>query len=407
MLVNREGVINMFELEGKYNKAKVFTDQLEDGAIGQIINMLNQPNMKDSTIRIMPDAHQGAGSTIGTTMTLQDTVVPNLVGVDIGCGLSVAIVKIKPEDISFDQVDEAIRQFIPSGYNVQPNSRYHSYGKRVDYRNIRAPFNLRRAKASIGTLGGGNHFIEINQMDNEHIAIVVHSGSRNLGKQVAEHYQNRAYDELMTNREERNALIQKMKKEGNEQAIQATLASLPGVKIDKDLAYLQGQAFNDYSNDMGIAQQFAELNRQAMLDILLTRMNWQAVDQFSTVHNYIDLDTLILRKGAISAQKDERVIIPLNMRDGSIIAYGKGNADWNFSAPHGAGRLMSRSKAKELVDFEEFKATMQDVWSTSVKESTLDESPMAYKPMDQILKHVQDTVTIDRIIRPLYNFKSN
>lgn len=397
----------MFEIKGKHNEAKVFTDHLEDGAIGQIMTLCNQPHVEGSKIRIMPDAHQGAGSTIGTTMTLQDTVVPNLVGVDIGCGLSVAIVKINPEDVSFDQVDDAIRNFIPSGFSIHSNSRFHPLGKRVAYRDIKAPINFNRAKASVGTLGGGNHFIEINKMDDEHIAIVVHSGSRNLGKQVAEHYQNRAYDELMDTKQERDYLIEQLKAQGREHDIQAGIKQIPKINVPKELAFVKGDAFTDYLNDMAIAQQYAELNRQAMLDILMTRMGWKAVDSFSTVHNYIDLDSRILRKGAVSAQKDERLIIPLNMRDGSIIARGKGNADWNFSAPHGAGRLMSRSKAKELVDFAAFKETMQDVWSTSVKESTLDESPMAYKPMDEIIMHVKDTVEIDKIIKPLYNFKAN
>lgn len=397
----------MFEIKGKHNEAKVFTDHLESGAIGQIMTLCNQPNAEGSKIRIMPDAHQGAGSTIGTTMTLKDTVVPNLVGVDIGCGLSVAIIETNPEEVNFDQVDDTIRNFIPSGFGVHSDSRYHPFGKKVAYRDIIAPITLKRAKASIGTLGGGNHFIEINKVDDGHIAVVIHSGSRNLGKQIAEHYQNRAYDELMSNSQEKSAIIEQLKRQGREQEIQQTLTQMPKVHIQKELAYVQGEAFKDYLNDMDIAQKYAELNRRAMLDILLTRMGWQAMDSFSTVHNYIDMDNLILRKGAVSAQKDERLIIPLNMRDGSIIAYGKGNADWNFSAPHGAGRLMSRSKAKSEVTLKDFQDTMKDVWSTSVKASTLDESPMAYKPMDEIITHVQDTVTIDQIIKPLYNFKAN
>lgn len=397
----------MFELAGKYNKAVVYTDELESGAIGQIITLLNQPESAESTIRIMPDAHQGAGSTIGTTMTIKDTVVPNLVGVDIGCGLSVAIVAIRPEDVSFDQVDAAIRRFIPSGFAVQQKNHYHPYGKKVPYRDIRSPFNLDRAKASIGTLGGGNHFIEINQVDDDHIAIVVHSGSRNLGKRIAEHYQERAYDELTSYFDSKKEIIDQLKKEGREGDIQDEFDALPKMMTPKELAYVKGQAFKDYLNDMVIAQRYAELNRQAMLDTLIEKMNWIVEDRFSTIHNYIDVENMILRKGAISAQKEERVIIPMNMRDGSLIAFGKGNSDWNYSAPHGAGRLMSRSKAKSLVTLHEFQQTMKDVWSTSVKISTLDESPMAYKPMEDIVRHVQETVEIDRIIKPLYNFKAN
>ena len=397
----------MFELQGKFTNAKVFTDYLEDGAIAQIIELLNQESAKDSKIRIMPDAHQGAGSTIGTTMTVTNKVIPNIVGVDIGCGLSVNIVKIDPESINFDQVDDTIRKFVPSGFNVQPSDRLHPFAKRLPFRDVRAPFSLKRARASIGSLGGGNHFIEINYIDDQHVAIVIHSGSRNFGKSIAEHYQERAYDEIMDHKQEKQFLIDKLKAEGREQEIQSELAKIPKKRISKDLAFVSGQSLKDYLNDMAIAQQYAELNRQAMLDIITSRMKWEIVDSFSTVHNYIDLDEMIIRKGAISAQKDERVIIPMNMRDGSIIAYGKGNPDWNFSAPHGAGRLMSRSKAKEQVSLDEFIESMTNVWSTSVKESTLDESPMAYKAMDDIIEHTKNTIDIHQIIKPLYNFKSN
>lgn len=397
----------MFELEGKYATAKIFTDNLESSAISQILTLLNEENTQGSKVRIMPDAHKGAGSTIGTTMTIQDTVVPNLVGVDIGCGVSVAIVKTDIDNLNFYKVDEVIRRFVPSGYNTQPNSRYHKFGKLIPYREIKAPFSLKRAKASMGTLGGGNHFIEINQYDDDHIAIVVHSGSRSLGATIAKHYQERAYDELTDNQAEKQALIEQYKRQGRAREIEEALKKVPKLNTNKELAYVKGDAFNDYLNDMDIAQKYAELNRQAMLDIILMHMKWTAVDTFSTTHNYIDMDNMILRKGAISAQKDERVIIPLNMRDGSIIAHGKGNPDWNYSAPHGAGRLMSRSKAKELVDLEEFFQEMEDVWSTSVKQSTVDESPMAYKPMDEITKYVDDTLTIDRVIKPLYNYKNS
>ncbi|WP_423188366.1 RtcB family protein [Alkalibacterium sp. f15] len=397
----------MFELEGKYNKAKVFADKLEEGAIEQIVTFCNQPHSKGSRIRIMPDAHQGAGSTIGTTMTVTDTVVPNLVGVDIGCGLSVAIVKINPADLAFDRVDDVIRRYIPCGSSTQPPNHFHRFGKLVKYRDIKAPIDLERAKASIGTLGGGNHFIEINAYDEDHIAVVVHSGSRNLGKRIAEFHQDRAYDELIAQRDTHAAIVAQRKKDENQKDIQSTLQTIAEQTIPKELAYLKGESFADYLNDMTIAQHYAELNRQAMLETLLAQMNWTAVDAFSTIHNYIDMENMILRKGAISAQKDERVIIPLNMRDGSIIAYGKGNEDWNYSAPHGAGRLMSRTKAKKMVALADFKKTMKEVWSSSVKLSTLDESPMAYKPMDEIIEQIKETVTIDRIIKPLYNFKAN
>ena len=397
----------MFELEGQYAKAKVFTDTLESSAISQIINLLNQESTKGSNVRIMPDAHYGAGSTIGTTMTVSDKIIPNIVGVDIGCGLSVNILKLNPNTINFDELDNTIRKYVPSGYSVQPKNRLHPLSKRLPFRDVKAPFSLKRAKESIGTLGGGNHFIEVNKVDDEHVALVIHSGSRNFGKTIADYYQDKAYDELMDNKLEQQAIIDQLKAQGRHKEIEAELNKLPKKAVQKDLAYVTGKSLEDYVHDMAIAQQYAELNRQAMLDIITSHMKWNAIDSFSTVHNYLDIENMIIRKGAISAQKDERVIIPLNMRDGSIIAHGKGNPDWNYSAPHGAGRLMSRSKAKEEVELDEFIESMTDVWSTSVKESTLDESPMAYKPIEEILDHVNDTITIDQIIKPLYNFKAN
>ena len=251
----------------------------------------------------------------------------------------------------------------------------------------------------------GNHFIELNEWGDK-VALVIHSGSRHLGKQIADYYQNRAYDELMEKFQERKQLIEKLKQEGREEEIEALEKSLPKESIAKDLAYLEGDAFREYLHDMKIAQYFALVNRKAMIQTIAEHMGWRIIDHFTTIHNYIDMEHMILRKGAISAQKDERVIIPMNMRDGSIIAIGKGNPDWNYSAPHGAGRLMSRRQAKKKLSMKEFKKEMKHVWSTSVIPGTLDESPMAYKPMHEILKHIKDTVTIERMIRPLYNFKA-
>ncbi|MCM3214598.1 RtcB family protein [Niallia taxi] len=396
----------MLEIQGKYNYAKVYTDKVEETAMAQILELCDQEFTKGTKIRVMPDTHAGAGCTIGTTMTITDKIVPNLVGVDIGCGMEVAVIDKNKTEVNFDQLDEVIRKHIPSGFSTRESSQFHPYSKRVDFRNVVAPFNLKRAKSSVGTLGGGNHFVELNEMDDK-IVLVIHSGSRNLGKQIAEHYQNLAYNELLSLHQERQGLIDELKAEGRESEIEETLKALKRPYVKKDLAYLQGKSFEHYMNDMKIAQHYALLNRKAMVEEITSRMRWNIAESFTTIHNYIDMEQMILRKGAISARKDEKVIIPMNMRDGSIIAIGKGNKDWNESAPHGAGRLMSRTKAKELVSLEQFKDVMKDVWTTSVNESTLDESPMAYKPMEDIVKHTDDTIEIVQVIKPLYNFKAN
>jgi tRNA-splicing ligase RtcB (3'-phosphate/5'-hydroxy nucleic acid ligase) len=395
----------MLEFQGKYNKAKVFTHNVEETAAEQIVDLCNQAFAKDSKIRIMPDTHAGAGCTIGTTMTIQDKIVPNLVGVDIGCGMEVVVINKKKDEINFDQVDETVRKYVPSGFNIREGR--HRFSKLIDFRNVKAPFNLKRAQKSVGTLGGGNHFIELNEDEKGNVYIVIHSGSRNLGKQVAEYYQNSAYEQLMNATSIKQELIEKLKAEGRESEIEAELKKVQLSEIRKDLAYLEGQGFKDYMNDMKIAQHYAELNRKAMIDEIVTRMGWEITNQFTTIHNYIDLDNMILRKGAISAQQGERVIIPINMRDGSLIAYGKGNPDWNFSGPHGAGRIMSRKKAKETLNLADFQHTMSNVWTTSVAESTLDEAPMVYKPIDEIIENTKDAIDIKHIIKPIYNFKTN
>ncbi len=395
----------MLKLQGKYNEAKVFTNNVDETATGQIIDLCNQEFVKDSQIRIMPDTHAGAGCTIGTTMTIQDKIVPNLVGVDIGCGMEVVVIDKKKEEINFDYLDETIRKFVPSGFRIR--DKEHRFSKMIDFDGVRAPFTLQRAQKSIGTLGGGNHFIELNEDDKGNVYIVIHSGSRNLGKQIAEYYQNFAYEQLIDVTSMKDEIIKRLMKEGREKEIKETLRGIKKPNIRKELAYLEGQGFKDYMNDMSIAQKYAELNRKAMIDEIVTKMDWKVTDQFTTIHNYIDIENMILRKGAISAQKDERVIIPINMRDGSIIAFGKGNPDWNFSGPHGAGRIMSLKKAKELLSLEDFQNTMTEVWTTSVVESTIDEAPMVYKPMDEIIENTKETIDIKHIIKPLYNFKAN
>lgn len=395
----------MLKLQGKYNEAKVFTNNVDETATGQIIDLCNQEFVKDSQIRIMPDTHAGAGFTIGTTMTIQDKIVPNLVGVDIGCGMEVAVINKKKEEINFDCLDETIRKFVPSGFRIR--DKEHRFSKMIDFDSVKAPYTLQRAQKSIGTLGGGNHFIELNEDDKGNVYIVIHSGSRNLGKQIAEYYQNFAYEQCIDVTSMKDEIIKRLTEEGRAKEIQETLRGIQKPKIRKELAYLEGQGFKDYMNDMNIAQKYAALNRKAMIDEIVTKMDWKVTDQFTTIHNYIDIENMILRKGAISAQKDERVIIPINMRDGSIIAFGKGNPDWNFSGPHGAGRIMSRKKAKELLSLEEFQNTMTEVWTTSVVESTIDEAPMVYKPMDEIIENTKETIDIKHIIKPLYNFKAN
>lgn len=406
---------NMMELQGKHNTAKVFTTNIDDVTVGQVINMLNEPFTAGSKVRIMPDTHAGKGSVVGTTMTITDKVVPNLVGVDIGCGMLCTklftpihngLFPLRKEDIDFAELDEVINKFVPSGMNARSSA--HRFVKEIALDKVRAPFNRDRAEKSIGTLGGGNHFIEINQDKEGNTYLVIHSGSRNLGKQVAEHYQDVAYKSLSEQSSGIEQEIAKMKAEGRHQEIAGVIAKMKANRpvVNKDLAYVTGKNMEDYLHDVNLAQQYAALNRKAMADVILEKMGWEIAEQFDTIHNYIDIENMILRKGAISAQKDEVVIIPLNMRDGSIIAVGKGNPDWNFSGPHGAGRIMSRSKAKQLVKLEEFEETMKEVWSTSVVESTLDESPFAYKPMEEILENIQDAVEIKDIIKPLYNFKA-
>ena len=366
----------MVELQGKFNNAKIFTDSAEHSAIVQIQHLLNQEFMTGSTIRVMPDAHAGMGCTIGTTMTITDKVVPNLVGVDIGCGMETVLLKDKR--IEYSQLDKAIHQYIPAGFDVRKAS--HHYIDDIDLSKLRCGkhVNLKRAVLSIGTLGGGNHFIELNQDEEGQLYLVVHSGSRNLGKQVCEHYQNAAADSL----------------------------GRTGKGADRVLAYVQGQLLEDYLHDMAIVQRFADLNRKAIVKELEKRVKFKIVEQFMTIHNYIDLDTMILRKGAISAQKGERMLIPMNMRDGSLLCIGKGNPDWNYSAPHGAGRIMSRNSAKKSITLTQYEKAMQGVYTSTANRSTLDEAPFAYKPMEEIVANIGDTADIVKVLKPLYNFKA-
>ena len=369
----------MIILEGKYNQAIVYAEELEASAQSQIVQLCNQPFIQGSRIRIMPDVHAGAGCTIGTTMTIADKAVPNLVGVDIGCGMETT--RLKEKRLEVQKLDKVIGQKIPAGFAIRDKA--HAYSKKIDLSALRcakaAKLKLDRAYNSLGTLGGGNHFIEVDQADDGALYLIVHSGSRHLGLEVAKFYQELAY-QLLSDEERRG--------------------------INRALAYLSGQALEDYLHDMHIVQQFAALSRQAMTDEILRAMKLDAEASFTTIHNYIDTENRILRKGAVSAQSGEQLLIPINMRDGSLVCTGLGNPNWNQSAPHGAGRLMSRSDAKNSFTVSAFKKAMQGIYTTSVGAGTLDECPMAYKDMSAIVSQIGETVTIDQIIKPIYNFKA-
>lgn len=398
----------MLELNGKFNSAKVYTDIIDSSAVAQIIELCNQPMSACSQIRIMPDVHAGAGCTIGTTMNITDKVVPNLVGVDIGCGMET--VKLKEKHIELQKLDKLIQSKIPSGFDIRDKA--HRYNEKIDLTELYCynQINSNRAERSIGTLGGGNHFIEVDKSDDGSIYIVIHSGSRHLGVETAKYYQEEAYKRLNgSSKGDIEFLIERLKSEGKDKQIQSEITKLKNTKftnVPKHLAYCEGKLFEQYIHDMKIVQQFALLNRKAMMDEIIKGMHLHITEQFTTIHNYIDTDTMILRKGAVSAQAGEKLLIPINMRDGSLICTGKGNEDWNCSAPHGAGRLMSRSQAKQNFTVSEFKKQMNGIYTTSVNAQTLDECPMAYKSIDDIVNNIGDTVEINEIIKPIYNFKA-
>ena len=400
----------MYTITGKYNEAVVFSDYetMESSAYGQILNLCNQEFVQGAKIRIMPDVHAGAGCTIGTTMTITDKIVPNLVGVDIGCGMEVACLNDKR--MNLPELDKAIKQNIPSGFDIRKNE--HKYNSMIELDELRCgkKVNLDRARKSVGTLGGGNHFIEAGKDDDEKLYLVVHSGSRHLGLEVANYYQNEAHERLNKySKKDIDKLIKDLKKQGREDEIQKTITSMPEISdVPKSLAYAQDDLFDDYIHDMKIVQKFADINRKAMVLEIVKAMKFDIAEQFSTIHNYIETDTnpMILRKGAVSAKDGEKLIIPMNMRDGSLICMGKGNPDWNFSAPHGAGRIMSRSEAKHSLTLSDLKKTMDGIYTTSLTKDTVDEAPMAYKPMEEIIKHIGETVEILKSIKPVYNFKA-
>lgn len=400
-------------IQGKAAAITIYQDQVDQETLSQISLLSDQPFTKGSKIRIMPDCHAGKGCVIGTTMTITDKIVPNLVGVDIGCGMLMSSLGTSP--IDFPALDDFIHQAIPSGMAIHESQQDCA----IDLHQLRSYSALKnsdRFTRALGTLGGGNHFIEIDQDEKGEHYLVIHSGSRNLGKQIAEYYQDLAIQEgrnNVFNKEEAvEHMIARYKQEGRNREIEAALKKIKQTSVrlpyPEELAYLEGQAFSDYLHDMDIAQHYAVLNREAIARKILAflGLNFDQQDHLCTIHNYIDIDRMILRKGAISAQKCERVIIPINMRDGTILGVGKGNAEYNFSAPHGAGRLFSRNEAKERFTLAEFQKTMKGIYSTSIEEGTLDESPFAYKSLPMILPYLKDSVTVTSFIKPVYNFKA-
>lgn len=400
----------MEEIRGKFNTAVSFAKIIEDEAREQIRRMCNHEFTADSKIRIMPDVHAGKGCTIGTTMTVTDKAVPNIVGVDIGCGMYT--VKLDAAEIDFERVDAAAH-YIPSAKNVWDfRQEKFDLTELLCYRELK---DSRRLEKSLGTLGGGNHFIEIDKASDGTFYLVIHTGSRNLGKQVAELYQRLAID-LARGKDkyfqQRDEIIAVYKSLGRKTEIKSKLAELEKeyrgrkTSMPEDLCFVYGKYFHRYLHDMELCQQFARRNRELIAKILLGKSGLTGGEAFHTIHNYIDTEELIIRKGAIAAHKDEKVLIPINMRDGSVLAVGKGNADWNFSAPHGAGRIMSRSSAKERLSLDDYQNSMAGIYTTSVNENTLDESPQAYKSLDDIIDVIGDTVEIVEVMKPVYNFKA-
>lgn len=400
----------MIEVIGKYNTAFCYTDFVEPEAWAQILAVCNEKAFSDSKIRIMPDVHAGKGCTIGTTMTITERVVPNMVGVDIGCGMYTVF--LGKREIDLGEFDRAAH-LIPSGRDVWEGRQEHF--DLTELRCFRSLKDTRRLERSLGTLGGGNHFIEIDEDSEGNKYLVIHSGSRNLGTQVARVYQDIAVS-LSEGKEEyfvkRKKLIEEYKEKGIKSQLQKALKELQDnfekktPSIPRELSFLYGSFMEDYLHDIEICQRFAKRNREKMAEILLEKTGLEAKDSFQTIHNYIDTEDMILRKGSVSAKKGETLLIPINMRDGSLICKGLGNPDWNYSAPHGAGRLMSRSAAKEMLTMEEYKKQMSGIFTSCVNEATLDESPMAYKDMNEIIKNIEPTAEIIKRIRPVYNFKA-
>lgn len=406
--VEKGGLILEKEIGEVPKNVKIFGSIVEEEARQQIEKLANYEPYKNATIRIMPDVHAGKGCTIGTTMTITDAITPNLVGVDIGCGMYV--VPLGKVDIDLEKFDKVVNEKIPSGFNIHDTPKRIFWG--LNMLRCREVIDFNMAQRSIGTLGGGNHFIELNEDEESNKYLVIHSGSRNLGVRVCQYYQKIAEKNCQNSNIDKNKIIAELKAQGRENEIQDAIKALKPTLVDKDLAHLTGEDMQNYLHDMDICQRYAELNRETIADLILTEFDYATCyateTPFHTIHNYIDLPVGIkmLRKGAVAAYRGQLLIIPMNMRDGSLLCVGKGNIDWNYSAPHGAGRLMSRKKAKEAISMAEFEKSMNDVYSTSVCESTLDEAPQAYKPMQSIIDAIHDTVDVMKIIKPIYNYKA-
>jgi RNA-splicing ligase RtcB len=400
---------------GKYNTAKVFIDNCEDTCIEQIRSLLDQEPFRDAKVRIMPDCHAGKSCVIGFTADLGDKIIPNIVGVDIGCGM--LTVELGKVDKDFVRLDELIRTYVPSGREVN-EGRLMRFPKIQEMRCFRELEDTRKMERAIGSLGGGNHFIEIDTDEEGNKYLVIHTGSRQLGIQVCDIYQKQAIGihtgkEVLWDEEER--IKKEYKAAGRRSEIHDVLMELhrnfrqtpPDVPVD--LCFLTGKYSQNYLYDMKICQEFADENRHMIAKQIIEHYGFNPVNEFTTVHNYIDHESNIIRKGAVSAKAGEKLLIPINMRDGSLICVGKGNDDWNCSAPHGAGRLFSRTEAFNRFTVEAFEKTMKEagIFTTCVNHSTLDESPFAYKGMDDIVGNIKPTADIIKVIKPVYNFKAN
>ena len=401
--------MDKFEIKGKVNTAICYARVVEDDAIEQIRRMCDHEFTEGSHIRIMPDVHAGKGCTIGTTMTIKDKAVPNIVGVDIGCGM--LTINIGKGDVDFEKLD-AVAHYIPSGKNVWEGKK-----EKFDLQELRCYRDLNKIRwleRSLGTLGGGNHFIEVDVASDGTKYLIIHTGSRNLGKQVAEIYQKLAVDlnkGKETFFEQKEEIIRTYKEQGRRNEIQLALEKIRWqereLTIPEDLCYVYGKYFENYLHDVEICQKFARRNRELIAEIILEKTGMTGTDAFHTIHNYINTDEMILRKGAIAAHAGEKVLIPINMRDGSVLAIGKGNPEWNYSAPHGAGRVMSRTQAKNTLNMKEYKETMSGIYTTSVNQATLDEAPMAYKRLEDIIDVIKESVDVIDVMKPIYNYKAN
>lgn len=399
----------MITIQGKFGEAKIFTDNIEPEAITDIYKVLNSPVAINANMRIMPDVHKGMSFPIGTTMKITDKVIPNGVSVDIGCGMLVQA--LKDTHVELGKLDKIIHANVPAGFNIHKKAHRWANDTRISELRCKDHLsNMHKFHLAIGTLGGGNHFIELNKDETGQLFLVIHTGSRNLGKQIADYYQQKAYDTMKSKRVSDLAeILDNLKKNGRVDEIDAAIKYFHSnnPEPDKAMAYCEGELMQDYLHDMAIAQEYASLNRKAIADIIQRGMGWKVQSEFQTIHNYIDMNTKILRKGAVRAEKGEILIVPMNMAWGSVIAVGKGNPDWNESCAHGSGRKMSRKKAKESVSMDAYRNSMNGIYTTCVDKSTIDESPMAYKDPEEVLENLKDTIEVVNRIVPVYNFKAS